>query len=145
MEAGRVFERGLEHAPESPELLFNRALVRAYSGNVDGAREGFERVLELQPDYLPARENLAGLLASVGRYEESLEQYQIAVRQAPGDPATRLLMAQVYLALDRLDSAAEQINEALNLDPSLAPALELQRVVEARRAESSGSLGWRGQ
>ncbi len=140
MQAGRVFERGLERAPESAELHFNRALVRAYSGNVEGAREGFEQVLDLSSDHLPARENLAGLLASTGQYEAALAHYQVAIRQSPSDPSTRLLMAQVYLALNRLQPATQQLNQALALDPMLAPARELQALVEQRR-RSGGQSG----
>ena len=83
-----------------------------------------EEALDKNSSHLAARENLAGVLAGVGRFRESLEHFREAIRQAPSDAETRLLMARVHLELGEREPALAQIRRALELDPGSAPRPE---------------------
>ena len=69
-----------------------------------------------------ARENLAGVLASLGRFDESVVEFRIALKQAPDDTATRFLLARALIAGGQRDAAAAELREILRLDPTHADA-----------------------
>ncbi|MEX1311455.1 MAG: tetratricopeptide repeat protein, partial [Candidatus Sulfomarinibacteraceae bacterium] len=121
-EALEVFSAGLETHPTSVGLRYNSGLTRALLGDVDGAVRDFELVLELDPDHLPARENLAGVLAGAGRFEASVAVFEEAVRRSPDDPELRILAGRACLAAGLRQRAAEHVEAAIRLDPSLEAA-----------------------
>ncbi|MCP3963329.1 MAG: tetratricopeptide repeat protein [bacterium] len=120
--AGAAFERGLAEGTRSPDLLYNAGLVDAMSGEAERAIARFEEALAADPSYLQARENLAGMLCSVGRFREGLEHYRAAVELSPGDATTHFFVARAHLALGEPEPAAEQLRRAVELDPELAEA-----------------------
>jgi tetratricopeptide (TPR) repeat protein len=61
-----VFRTALERFPENADLWFNQGVVLGLVGKLPEAERAFERVLELAPERVDARENLAGLRASAG-------------------------------------------------------------------------------
>jgi tetratricopeptide (TPR) repeat protein len=46
----RAYDRGIELHPAAPELLFNRATVRRFVGDLTGAEADYDRVVALRPD-----------------------------------------------------------------------------------------------
>ena len=71
------------------------------------------------------------MLATLGRFEESADQYALAVEQAPDDPETRVLYARVLSALGRYDEALVQVRAALSLSPGLPEAARMERELAA--------------
>ncbi len=130
--ASAAFERGLSHLPDEADLYYNAGLASALSGDPVRAIQRFGEALELNASHVAARENLAGVLAGLGRFRESLEHYREAVRTAPSDAETRLLMARVLLALDKPGEAEEQARLAAELDPESVQAKELLQSMSAQ-------------
>lgn len=79
----QVFDRGLRVVSASPQLFYNAGLSRALMGQSQESIAFFERALALDPRYREARENLAGTLASVGRFADSVAHYLKAAEEAP--------------------------------------------------------------
>jgi tetratricopeptide (TPR) repeat protein/NAD-dependent dihydropyrimidine dehydrogenase PreA subunit len=131
-QAKEVFRRADAEIPNVPELYFNSGLIAALEGNSSKAIELFEEALALNAEYLYARENLAGVLASVGRFRESKDHYRRAIEQSPEDPQTRYLAARVHIELGEWESAEMQLREALRLAPGLQSAQELLQLVKRR-------------
>ena len=129
----RVFERGAAAIEGNVELLYNAGLAKALQGDSGSAIRHFVQVLELDPEHLPARENLAGVLASVGRLRDSEQHYRVAIAQSPRDADTRLLLARVLAASDQIEAAMEQVEAALQLRPGMNDAIILRGELEARR------------
>ncbi len=129
--ASASFERGIGHLPNEADLYYNAGLASALSGDPSRAIQRFGEALDLNPSHVAARENLAGVLAGLGRYRESLGHYRQAAQLAPSDAETRLLMARVHMALDEPVEAEEQARLALELDPESAQARELLRILAA--------------
>ena len=76
----------------------------------------------IDPDHLPARENLAGVLAGAGRFEESVPVFDEAVRRSPTDPQLRIMAGRACLEAGLRMRAEEHIEAAIEIDPSLEPA-----------------------
>jgi tetratricopeptide (TPR) repeat protein len=125
-----ALSRGMDQVEDSPQMVYNSALVLALGGKNQQAIAFFEHALALDPGYLEARENLAGMLASVGRYEESLFHYRQALMQSPQDAVTRYLAGRVLVALGRNQEAREELEESLEIDPGLWEAQELLDTLE---------------
>ncbi len=127
-----VFKQAGDEIPGMSEIYFNSGLIAALQGVPAEAIVFFERALDVNADYLPARENLAGVLASTGRFRESIDHYRRAIEQSPSDPETRFLAARVYAELGDWDRAEGQLQEALRLNSGFQAAQDLLRLVPER-------------
>lgn len=127
------FTRGLG-VGESADLVYNAALVKALQGDAVAAIRGFERALVLNPLHRAARENLAGVLASVERFEESAVQFRKALEQAPEDVETRFLLARVLAAQGKHEEALTEIDQVLEKDPRNLQAMELRADISRETA-----------
>jgi tetratricopeptide (TPR) repeat protein len=76
-----VLSQDRANAPAT-ELL---GVIRAHQGNSAEAEVLFRESIRLDSSFAPARANLARLLVSIGRTDEALEEYRLAVRADPKD------------------------------------------------------------
>jgi len=119
--AARALHDESSHAARAEAVAeFNRGVEAAQLGRADDAIAAFQRALEKDPTFLPARENLAGALCMTGRLEEGLAQFDLAIAQNPGDAETLALSAQALAALNRLPEARKRVESALAIAPSRA-------------------------
>ncbi len=113
-----------------PELHNNLGIALKRLGKLDEAAESFRRAAALAPDYAAAQGNLAGLLAQLGRFEDSLPHYLAAERLDPANKAhrqgfaTALRPIRFRTANAELRAAAACLLDDDGIDPQpLAPAL----------------------
>lgn len=66
------------------------------AGNLDTAEADFRRVLQDQPNSLPARANLGVVYMRRKNWTRALQEFQLAERQAPGNPGLDLNIGLVY-------------------------------------------------
>ncbi len=123
-EARRVYDQGVE---------------RAGANDPAAALERFQHALELDPELLPALENLAGMLCATGRYAEGLARYQQALEIAPGDAANHVLCAQAALALNDTALARRELETAQRLAPTLRAAHALLAELLAAQGDTAGA------
>jgi Flp pilus assembly protein TadD len=85
------------------------------------------------PDYPGLHLNYGGALLDAGKLNEALVEFDAAIAQ--GSPTAKLLhLRAVTLAeLGRRAEAIDAVRQVLNLDPRYAPALGLERQLEASR------------
>ena len=88
--------------------------------------------MELRPDHVPARENLAGLLASLGRFEESVAHYRAALRLSPEDADTHYLLARALLGVGDRQAALQALADCLALEPTHNEAIILRSSLDSR-------------
>jgi tetratricopeptide (TPR) repeat protein/ferredoxin len=124
--AAALLERGLLHYPGSAPLLYNSAVVAALRNQPEIAAEGFRQVLAIDPDHREARENLAGMLASLGRWDEAVALYREAIASAPGDADLVVLLARALLEKGDREGALAAAERALELSPANEAALALR-------------------
>jgi Flp pilus assembly protein TadD len=60
-EARRRFERALSQRPNLPEIVYDMGYLEMIQGNREEAARLMRRVLEMNPNYGPARERLREL------------------------------------------------------------------------------------
>jgi tetratricopeptide (TPR) repeat protein len=98
-------------------------------GRMDEALPLRQRVVELAPDYLPARLRLGDVLLKGNRPAEAAETYREALKQAPGNPFALLGVARCALAAGDWTQAREHLREAIAKNPDFIGALSLMVTV----------------
>ncbi len=90
------------------------------------ARREADLALELDPTLPQARLASAGVLYHEGgKYRQALDEANLAVRGAPGDPEMWGWKGVVHLSFGQWDSAVAALQEARRLDPRDANAAQL--------------------
>ncbi|HEY1610350.1 MAG TPA: tetratricopeptide repeat protein [Paraburkholderia sp.] len=130
------------------EATFARAAVLHNVGQLDGALEGYKAVLQIEPEHVPALnnlalllssekrerllrralsiknddpntlQNLALLLAESGRFGEARELYERALQVLPNEVRVISALCDVYVVLDELDAAISLLESRAALFPA---------------------------
>jgi TolB-like protein len=77
-----------------------------------------ERALELDPKLPEARAIIAEALGEQHRWQEMLEQYELAIRNSPNNPTVLQWQAEILQNLGYIDRALETVMRAYALDPA---------------------------
>lgn len=86
-EALEAAEAAAYFAPNDPVVLFQVGLLRASTGNLDGAIQALARAVEVNPQYANARFFLAVQLAGKGQYNEAVAQLNAVAALSPENSA----------------------------------------------------------
>lgn len=95
----------------SPDKLYQDALAADARGDVPQAVQLYEKLLELRPDFLPARANLGAALARAGRYQDAVAQYQTALKTGPKNPVIQLNLALAWYKQAEFEKAMAVLEE----------------------------------
>jgi tetratricopeptide (TPR) repeat protein len=79
----------------------------------------YRKAIAAKPDFAEAHENLGVALYNLGRYDEAIKEYDIAIRQY-GKPTAQVLTNQglALLSLKLYDKAASSFVAAREIDPN---------------------------
>ncbi len=118
--AQTLFERLTQRHPELPLLWFNRGNLLRNQGRLADAADSFRRALALNANDLDTRNNLAGVLHALLRFDEAEREYRACLdRDAHYFPACASL-ASLLIDVAR-DAEAESVcRTALQLAPDRA-------------------------
>ena len=101
-----------------------------------GAEHEFKRAISLDFRYSTAHHwYAASLLSPVGRNEEAREEMLIAQALDPISPIISRDLAKMHFYIGDYESALEQCDNTIELDPHFAPAYSLLGFVQERRGE----------
>ena len=101
-----------------------------------GAEQEFKRAISLDFRYPTAHHWYAvSMLLPVGRTEEAKEEILIAQALDPISPIISRDLAKVYYYIGEYETALEQCDHTIELDPHFAPAYSLLGFVQERRGE----------
>jgi len=105
LEALSIFERLTTLYPQSTEHWTNLGNVRRTLGYAAGAREAYEKAIELDSTNADARLNLGMLARDTGEFERAREHLMYAVSVNPEDPTARTQAANAcYECGDTLEA-----------------------------------------
>jgi ferredoxin len=101
--------------------------LAAFAG---GTRADLERALELDPQFLAARKQLAAKLFEERELRGALEQCELCLAVAPRDAKTHLLAAVAAAGLGEPERARSHVERALAIQPGMPQALELLEALD---------------
>jgi len=85
----KCFERAAELAPRDPNPPLQVGTIHFLAGNYQGAKEAFEKAVELQPNWPLARYNLAAVFNEMGEVDKAIEQLRETLTLLPTDSPDR--------------------------------------------------------
>lgn len=115
-EAEAYYTRSLQFKADDPSTWANRALVRLKLGKPEGALEDCEHSLALNGRYMKALHRKGKALHDLGRFEDAVKSFQLALAESPGNTQINgdLAVARRKLRTAEPASGAPVIEE---LDP----------------------------
>lgn len=129
------------HHQRDRATLLHYGYCLEQAGDIETAARLYREALAVDPRFLEAHVDLAGLLWRLGDFAGSLAHAQEAVAIAPDHPYAVRILGTALLNLNRLDEAQVQLRRAL----ALAPGLTLAEIDLAFTLLLAGELeeGWR--
>jgi tetratricopeptide (TPR) repeat protein len=110
--------RALEIDDSLGEAHISLANVNSLSWNWAEAENGFERGIELNPNYATGIKWYGLQLATLGRLDEALVKLKRAQELEPLSISINLNLAETYFANGDLNAAIEQCQRTIELDPN---------------------------
>lgn len=102
---------------ESLEQIYRTAVADHQAGRFLRATAGYEQVLSENPNFLPARNNLAAALVELDRPDDAAACYQEGLRRHPNSFEIHTNFGNLKRAAGDLDTAVHHYAEAIKLDP----------------------------
>jgi len=93
------------------------------------------RLLEKDPDFLAAGNNLASIYIDTGRYDEALKLLNKFLNNYPGSPQLYVNIGIVYWHLGDIERALEFFRKSLRLDPYLRKAVYMLGIVYLKKGD----------
>ena len=86
-------------------------------GNLESAKEKFNRIGELSPDFAPAIHYLGEMALNRGDIPRAMELFEDAIRKDYKTPAARYRLAQCAMLAGDTEAAKEYLQKELDLEP----------------------------
>ncbi|MFL6514690.1 MAG: tetratricopeptide repeat protein, partial [Chthoniobacterales bacterium] len=113
-------------APNNPEIQYHVGMCHYMMGSTDASRAAFEAALRSPADF-PGKADAQRRLALISQgspvHPLTAPELESLVRQRPDDVLARLKLAEADEAAGSFKQAADQYQEALKINPRLAPAV----------------------
>jgi predicted Zn-dependent protease len=118
-EKARVeFQNALQIAPIDPEARFENGVVDEKLGKNREAAQFYQGVIDVSPDHVGARTNLARLYLFSGAADKTLELIQPALQKKPDDAELLTLRAAARVQKKDMADARADAARAVELDPA---------------------------
>jgi tetratricopeptide (TPR) repeat protein len=125
--AFQLLSSGLEKLPDSPELLYDRALAAEKIGKADIMEQDLRKLIGLRPDHAHAYNALGYGIAehSSRRLPEALELIEKAIKLSPVDPYIIDSLGWVHYRMGDINQGLSYLRQAfaMNPDPEIAAHL----------------------
>ena len=140
-----TFNKLAAAAPKSPEPLARLAGAQLASKDVPAAMQSLRRALDINPNLVQVRQQLAALSLQQGRPDEALAEAKAVQKALPDKADGYLLEGDIYAAQKKWPGAERAYREALKHEKSTVPATRLHAVlVQAGKANEANAFanGW---
>lgn len=108
---------------KDPKTLLHYGFCLEHTHDLPGSVKRYKEAIAINPDFLEAHVDLAGVLWRLADYEGSLHHAQEAVRIDPNHPYAVRIYGTALLHLNRLNEAEAQLRRALELKPDFPIAI----------------------
>lgn len=158
-EAEAFYTRSLRYKADDPSTWANRALVRLKQDNAQGALEDCEHALAINPRYMKGLHRKGKALFELGRYEQAVKSFQLALAESPGNtqingdlmvarrksrsdpgpPVSKLVSRSPFLETTcRIEELDPETEKPLSQAKPPAPRPNYTRVVIEEESDSEG-------
>jgi len=104
------------------QVMYHIADYLYESGDYERSVEYIDRVIVIDPEYLPAYETRADILVKEGNTDEALEIISELIKKRPFAVRLYMVLASIFAADNRYDFALDQCRIALEMDSTLIEA-----------------------
>ena len=144
--AYRVLVQGLDDNPDTPDLIYDLAMVAEKLDKVDEAESRLKRLVELKPDDAQALNALGYTLVDrTPRTDEGLALIERAHKLSPKDPFILDSLGWAFYRMGRLDEAERYLKEALEGRPDAEIAAHLGEVLWRKGDRDQARALWKAQ
>jgi tetratricopeptide (TPR) repeat protein len=144
--AYELLKRALAEYPDSPELLYDAAMVAEKLDKIDEAESSLRRVVELKPDDAQALNALGYTLVDrTPRTSEGFALIEKAHKLSPDDPFILDSMGWALYRLGKLDDAESYLSRAMKERPDAEIAAHLGEVVWKKGDTARAKEIWQSQ
>jgi tetratricopeptide (TPR) repeat protein len=141
-----VLEKALAEHPDSPELLYDLAMVAEKVDRIDVAEAKLKRVIELKPDDAQALNALGYTLVDrTTRAEEGRALIERALKLSPDDPFILDSMGWALFKLGRYDDSLNYLLKAFAGRPDAEIAAHLGEVLWIKGDRAKAKEVWAAQ
>lgn len=113
-----AYEQAIGLAPNEPHFMFNRATVRRYLGDFEGAEQDYDRVVSLKPDDYEAYLNRSELRAQTRERNHTQQLQKLLAAGVPdwrAEVALRYAIAKEYEDLAEYERSFEHLQRGARL------------------------------
>jgi tetratricopeptide (TPR) repeat protein len=128
-----VFSRAIAVTKNNDIALLNLGSAYYVKGDLARAHDYFVQSLQIRPKQANGWNNLAAVRNDLGRENEAMEAYRIAVQIDPNRAKSQFYFARLLLKHGQVEEAEMRLRRAIELQPGWAePYLELGRFLSTR-------------
>ena len=120
--ADGLFHAIVRKAPDHAESLYFIGLIAFGRNQFKRALAHFDRVLALEPGFLPAHLNRGNALQGLNRYVEAIDSYRRAATLAPRNVFVLYFLGNALWQVGRYEEAKKAYESALALEPGYTHA-----------------------
>jgi|SoiMethySBSTD1v2_1073268.scaffolds.fasta_scaffold169320_2 tetratricopeptide (TPR) repeat protein len=144
--AYRVLTKSLEDHPDTPDLIYDLAMVAEKLDKVDEAEARLKRLVELKPDDAQALNALGYTIVDrTARIDEGLALIERAHQLSPKDPFILDSLGWAFYRLGKLDEAERYLRAALEGRPDAEIAAHLGEVLWRKGERDQARAIWKAQ
>jgi uncharacterized protein (TIGR02466 family) len=122
IEAAISYQNALKLQPNSPELLFNFAIIQTHLNHLEDAEKNYRRAISFQPNFFEAHGNLGIVLQQQGKLDDAINSYLAGLKINPQDARAYFNLGTVYRDKGMLEQAVASYQNALKLFPNYTDA-----------------------
>jgi len=105
------------------DLLFDEGITAGMRGDTDKAIESFRKVVELDPEYVPAMYQLGKAYLKKGDFAAAIETLTQAAAKRPDQASIHVDLGQAYLCTNEPENAQKAFTKALAFEDGNARAI----------------------
>ncbi|MBZ5727332.1 MAG: caspase family protein [Acidobacteriia bacterium] len=118
--AAELFEKALQTDSTYSRAAFYLGLTYNALFDEEKAQQYYKKAIEIDPDYLEAHANYAGMLLDIGDVDESIRQIDIVLRRQPDHAVALTMLAQACRLKNLFPQSIEAARKAIRLTPQNA-------------------------
>ena len=140
-EAAEHYQQVLEIRPDDAYANYNLGVIEQGDGRTALAEGYYRAALDADPNFVAALFNLAILRTQVNAIQEAIDLYERVLALQPDYAAAHLNLGLLLQASEQAKEGTEHLNQAIELDPTLADRLDSEPIPPSGGSAPGGSAG----